>query len=431
MTVSAPAGLANLAVTVASGDVLDTRQFVVHERMSTLFTITLVVRSENPDIDFDAVVGKPAKFVAHTASLVRPERTWTGICSQLQQVAVEPTGVSTYELTIVPTMWLMTQRRNHRIFQILSEPEIALKVLQEWGITPTLHVDMGSYKTRKYRVQYAESDFAFVCRMLEDSGISFYFEEDGGETKLVLCDAPQKNPPREPPIRFVDSPSVIRADHEHVTSVRIGQQVRPGKYTLRDLRLPEAARLQAPVDRHGRGTCRSRKKLESASTTRRAPSSSRPTRAATRPTRTTAASTAPTRARARSSRRSASTPSAAAPRASPSTPTSTSSRPAWGWACSITRAPISATASSSSSCSRRGAGPTPASGCTRWRPAAPTSPTARRCPRRSPGSPAWRAPPSSARPARRSTPTSSGASACSSTGIGRARGTRTARAGST
>jgi type VI secretion system secreted protein VgrG len=223
---------AKLVVTLASDDSFDPRRFSVQERISTLFSVTLVVVSENPDVEFDAVVGQPASFLMRTRE--HPARLWTGVCSQLQQIAVEPRGLSTYHVTIMPNLWLTTQRRNHRMFQQLSEPEIVLKVLAEWGIHPDVKIDAGAYKKRKYRVQYAESDYSFICRMLEDAGIAFYFEQADSETRLVLSDSPSRNPPRDPRIPFRDSPTETAQTKEHVTKVHIGQQVRPGKYTLRD-----------------------------------------------------------------------------------------------------------------------------------------------------------------------------------------------------
>jgi type VI secretion system secreted protein VgrG len=223
----------NLAVQVHSRDSLDVREFSVQQRMSSLFEITLVALSDNADIDFDAVVGQPASFrIQADASGPVPVRVWTGICKHIQQIAVEEAGLSTYRLTLVPTLWFTTQRRNHRMFQQLSELDIARKILAEWGIEPELRIT-GTYKTRKYRVQYAESDFAFLSRMLEDAGISYCFEQGDTETRLVLSDAPQSSERRTAPIAFRDHPTTSM-DHEYVTHVHIGQRVRPGRYTLRD-----------------------------------------------------------------------------------------------------------------------------------------------------------------------------------------------------
>src|SRR5262249_50447501 len=139
--------------------------------------------------------------------------------------------LSTYQLVLVPSLWLTTQRKNYRMFQQLSEPDIVLKMLRDdWGIDPDVRLT-ATYKKRKYRVQYGESDYAFIRRMLEDAGISFFFEDEGGETKLVLTDAPQSREPHGP-ILFREKPSEL--GRPYVTDVRVTQQVRPGKYTVRD-----------------------------------------------------------------------------------------------------------------------------------------------------------------------------------------------------
>jgi len=225
-------GEKNLEVEIGSGDKLDVRQFSIQERLSSLFQVNLVVVSDNPSIEFDDVVGQPAKF---SIAAGMHDRFWSGVCNHFEQVRVEPSGLSTYHLSIVPALWLLTQRKNYRMFQQISEPDIVLKLLSEWGIEPALRIDKGAYKKRKYRVQYAESDFAFMSRMLEDAGITFYFEQGGDETKLVLSDAPQQNPKRGTPLSFLDDTSMVKnVAIEFVTSVRMGQRVRPGKYTMRD-----------------------------------------------------------------------------------------------------------------------------------------------------------------------------------------------------
>src|SRR5512132_2864144 len=219
-----------LEVSVASGDGLDVRTFQVVERMNELFEISIEALCENPDIDFEAVVGQPMTFTARKGADGLDVRTWTGICSHVEQTGAEERGLSTYKLVLVPRLWLLTQRRNHRMFQRQAEIDIARKLLGEWHIS-TEETLSGTYKKRKYRVQYGESDFTFLCRMLEDAGISFYFKTDDDDTKLVLHDAPQSNALRAP-IAFRDN--ATDANREHVTEVRIGRSIRPGKYTVRD-----------------------------------------------------------------------------------------------------------------------------------------------------------------------------------------------------
>ncbi len=122
-----------LSITVASGDELEVRQFTVHARMSSLFVVTLVATCKNADVDFDAVVGQPARFSIRSGPY---ERSWSGLCNRLQQIGIEEGGASTYHVNLVPMLWLATQRRNHRMFQQQSELDIALAILDEWGIHP-------------------------------------------------------------------------------------------------------------------------------------------------------------------------------------------------------------------------------------------------------------------------------------------------------
>ncbi|AKT41268.1 type VI secretion system Vgr family protein [Chondromyces crocatus] len=219
--------ITNLMVSVASGDALSVRQFSVQEALSSPFLVSLVVASDNPNVDFDAVVGHGAMFTIQG----KQTRAWSGLCNRFEQTGFEQEGVALYHLNVVPRLWLLTQRRNHRMFQQLSELDIVRKLLDEWGIEPDEKLT-GVYKKRKYRVQYGESDFAFISRMLEDAGITYYFEQHGEETRLVLSDAPQTNVPRTPKIPYRDGHMSVAWDY--VTAVRIGREVRPGRYTMRD-----------------------------------------------------------------------------------------------------------------------------------------------------------------------------------------------------
>jgi type VI secretion system secreted protein VgrG len=221
----------NQEVTIASGDGLDVREFSVHQSMSSLFTVSVTAIAKNPDIDFEAVIGKDASFTLHGRSATGAPRTWTGICSEFHQIRTDEAGVSTYHLRLVPKMWLASQRRNHRLFQLKTELDIALQILGEWGVDTEQKIK-SQYKTRKYRAQYGETDLVFLSRMLEEAGISYYFTEQGGKTVCTLADAPQSNDERSRPIPYRDEPNV--ADKEHVTAVQVSRHVRPGKVTLRD-----------------------------------------------------------------------------------------------------------------------------------------------------------------------------------------------------
>ncbi len=222
-----------LTLTLATDATLDVRFFTVKESVSGLFSIHLRFVSPRTDIDFDALIGREASFRVTRGVGVGEPRFWKGVASNIEQIDIEETdkGLSTYQATVVPQLWLLSQRRNYRMFQQLSEPNIVLKVLGEWGIKPELEL-VGTYKDRKYRVQYGESDYEFICRMLEDAGIAFYFKQADGETKLVLSDKLHTGQPK------IKLPYTNRSTNtsplNYATEIQLTRQVRPGVYTQRD-----------------------------------------------------------------------------------------------------------------------------------------------------------------------------------------------------
>lgn len=223
-----------LSLTLASGEPLDVRDFTIEEALSRLFDVHITVMSHHPDVDFEAAVGKEARFEIRRPEGVEGEaRIFTGLCASIRLLAVEELGLSTYAVRLVPELWLLTERRNYRVFQDMSELEIAIEILSGWGIQPTLRLDAGAYEKRRMRTQYAETDFDFVNRMLEDIGVTYYFDQIGGASKMVLADAPNHGSPR-PPLPFIDKPG-HRISYDYVTAVQTGREVRPGKFTQSDV----------------------------------------------------------------------------------------------------------------------------------------------------------------------------------------------------
>lgn len=232
--------MAIVELSLASGEsTLSVRTFSVNESLSGLFNIALEARSPNDDIDLESIVGKPALFriVSGVAWAHLDTRVWTGIVNEMELTRVEPSGLSTYEIRIVPHMWLLTQRQNYRLFQHVSVIEIVTKMFDEWELRYELKLDKDHFPKLELRIQYGESDFSFVSRLLEEAGITFYFEDDLLEgSKLVLHDKPNRNEMRGGgPLRFMDDTTMAKAaEHDYVTEVRVSNKVRPGKLTIRD-----------------------------------------------------------------------------------------------------------------------------------------------------------------------------------------------------
>ena len=229
--------------------------------MSGLFEASVVAVSPDDDLDLDALLGSGAALRLGSSDEGATFRAWTGVVSYAEQIEVEPSGGAAYYLRIVPMLWRTSRRRNNRIFQHLSLPQIAASVLSEWAIEPTMELDLSSFARLEYRVQYAETDLAFVSRTLEEAGIAYCFRDpdpskEGSETALVLSTDAQRADPREAgPLLFSPGKDIAHPASS-IWDVRFVENVRPGRITLRDydfrsrpdFQLIAEARSQVPVE---------------------------------------------------------------------------------------------------------------------------------------------------------------------------------------
>jgi type VI secretion system secreted protein VgrG len=247
----------------ASGESsLSVRRVLAREALSTLYEVSVWARSPIFDLDLESIVGEPA------AIHVTPDgggagRRWSGVVASMEQVqgleaAEGSKPLSTYHLRIVPRLWLLTQRQNHRIHQHLSIPDITDKVLGEWGLAAEWRIDRGAYPKLEIKVQYGETDFVFLSRLWEEAGITFAFPDDPSGKIVVFGDKVHEWPERAGgALPFVDSPNPGEA-REIVTRVTRSHEVRPGARTMRDydFRRPsfallgEAPKAAPPEDRY-------------------------------------------------------------------------------------------------------------------------------------------------------------------------------------
>lgn len=213
-------------------DDFDVRHYAVQDGINTLFSVDLVVVSENPAVDFEATIGAKASFRIGEPGLEDgTARTWSGVIADIAHLHAPDTGLSTYGIRIAPMLWLLTQRTNCRAYQEKSDLEVVLELLGEWGLTTESRCQ-DTYKPRKYRLQYQESDFAFVSRLLEDAGINYMLEPRGGDTVIVLSDAPERGPRRREALQHIDD--VSSAPGQFATGFRATRRIRPGVSTFAD-----------------------------------------------------------------------------------------------------------------------------------------------------------------------------------------------------
>jgi type VI secretion system secreted protein VgrG len=175
-----------LAVTTPLGkDKLIVKTMQAEERISGLFHYSLEMVSKDDSLDFTKIVGK-AVTVSYTMDS-GDTQYFNGIVGRFIQ-AGKNQRVTTYRADIHPWLWLLTMNSDCRIFQNKSALEIIKAVFSEAGFTDFKDSTTATYASREYCVQYMESNFQFVSRLMEEEGMFYFFEHTSSKHTLVLAD---------------------------------------------------------------------------------------------------------------------------------------------------------------------------------------------------------------------------------------------------
>lgn len=219
-------------VTPLGEDVLLLQAFTGHEGVSRLFQFDLRMHSKNRSIAFDSIVGKKAtiKIILDDGK----ERFINGLISSFSQGGTSTTFAH-YHATLVPWLWMLTRTSDCRIFQNITVPDIIQKIFKEYGFSDFKNKLYGTFEERDYCVQYRETDFNFVSRLMEEEGIFYFFEHEESKHTLVLANRPSefKPSPLKPSARYESAEGAGRTD-DVVTEWSMVQEVRPGKYEIQD-----------------------------------------------------------------------------------------------------------------------------------------------------------------------------------------------------
>ncbi len=208
------------------------RGFRGTESISSLYSFQIdLLATDGSAVAADALLGMEMA-VAVTLRGEQP-RYFSGICNRFTAGDEDSSGRRRYRAEIVPRLWLLTRRQSSRIFQEMSVPEIIGRVLGDQpGLDFEMHLE-GTFHGRNYCVQYRETDFDFVSRLMEEEGIFYYFRHEAGAHTLVLANTPQAHPNLPGVFPYTQKP----ASPGHLGSIRgweKTQEIRAGKYILRD-----------------------------------------------------------------------------------------------------------------------------------------------------------------------------------------------------
>jgi type VI secretion system secreted protein VgrG len=222
-----------LAVHTPLGDdVLLLTGFTGQEEISRLFSFRLDFLSEKEDIPAKDIVGSQINFRVKLAD--GSPRFFNGFVSRFSAGSAN-LGFRNYRADVVPWLWFLTRTADCRIFQNMTIPEIIEKIFADLNFKDYDASQItGAHPKWKYCVQYRETDFNFVSRIMEEEGIFYFFRHEEKKHTLVLADhagAYKDCPEHEVEHEYSFGARFVT---DRITSWEHRYEFRPGKWSQTD-----------------------------------------------------------------------------------------------------------------------------------------------------------------------------------------------------
>jgi type VI secretion system secreted protein VgrG len=174
-------------MTVDVGEQVTLERIKASEGLSRPFSIEAEIISPL-EIDIQPHLGKPT-----TLAVLEDEevlRHFHGLIVSAEYLKESPSGHH-YRLSLAPWTYFLQQNRDMAIFQDLTTVAILKQVFEAAGISDVDYSKLSKPREpRDYCVQYGESDFAFVSRLMEEEGIYYFFRHNADKHVMVLCEGP-------------------------------------------------------------------------------------------------------------------------------------------------------------------------------------------------------------------------------------------------
>ena len=198
------------------------------------FQLDLLGPTKDKDINLDDILGKNV-----TVKLALPDdstRYFNGFVTRFSAGGRAYGRYRRYFAVVRPWLWFLTRTTDCRIFQEMTVPDIIKKVFGDEKTADFKFELTGTYRKWTYCVQYRETDFNFVSRLMEEEGISYYIKHTDGHNTVVLTDSTGKHTatPGYETIPFVSPEQVVKPELEHISSWDFSREIQPGVYVHDD-----------------------------------------------------------------------------------------------------------------------------------------------------------------------------------------------------
>jgi type VI secretion system secreted protein VgrG len=253
-----PSDLSLSLKTASLRDLLIIDRLRMVESISAPFVIELDLHSLHPDISFDEVMGQEL-LVAFTYE--SQTRYFGGIVGEFAQgITVNPDSHNRVDLTrytakLYPPFWLLKFSQDHQIFQEKSAIEIINSVLEANGVDQKEDQTLLCGQTSlEYCVQYRESYFDYVSRLMEAEGIFYHFDHSQDGEKMILCDDSLKASSAYTELPMT-SAAVQEPYFDQIQRLTYARQIVPNQFQTADYNFEMASTtLFSTADGDGKGT---------------------------------------------------------------------------------------------------------------------------------------------------------------------------------
>jgi type VI secretion system secreted protein VgrG len=222
-------------------DLFTLMAFSGHEEMSRLFSFTLELDSANQAIDPKDVIGQKITFcAAYIENKAKKWRYFNGYINRLSAGTSE-SGHRHYQAEVVPWLWFLTRTSDCRIFADKKVPDILDEVFKDCPFQHKVDPKLkkGDYTPWHYCVQYRETDFNFVSRLMEQEGIYYYFKHSKDDHTLVLGDKAEHYDDSKREIQYQYSYAGGGVKEDVITHWVHQYQYVPGAYAQTDYNFKE------------------------------------------------------------------------------------------------------------------------------------------------------------------------------------------------
>ncbi len=215
------------------GSLLQFRKLLGQEHLSQLFILDVDLLSTSKTIAPHDLLGKTVTLnIAHEGS----KRHLAGVVSRFGMQGMDEHKHYHYKMRISPWLWLATKTTDFKIFQNKTAVEVIPEVLGKYGYP--MEKKLGkAYRTWEYMVQYNESDYNFVSRLMANEGMYYYFKHAPGQNTLVLGDdiigshAPL---PGNPVVPFYPPDQLAGSHESRIYQWELAEEVNSGRHFTDD-----------------------------------------------------------------------------------------------------------------------------------------------------------------------------------------------------